>query len=114
MPLAEPNKLSVPSKIPLFRGRKPTCTRDIIQKTLNTTDSEDVLALSRQQKSALIDLALFRFAEAQAGKRFSPENGVHSTYLAKTSMRRELGEFTNALVEGMVRNALPIASSKYS
>lgn len=106
MPLAEPNKLLVPSKIPLFRGRKPTCTRDITQKTANTTDSDDVLALSRQQKSALVDLALFRFAEAQAGKRFSPEEEVHSTFLAKSSIRRELGAFTNALIEGMVCNVL--------
>lgn len=112
MPLADPNKLLVPSKIPLFRGRKPTCTRDITQKTANTTDSDDILALSRQQKSALVDLALFRFAEAQAGKRFSPEEEVHSTFLAKSSIRRELGAFTNALVEGMVCNVLHVANFK--
>lgn len=108
MPLAEPNRLAFPSKIPLFRGRKPASTRDIVRQTANTTDTDDFLTLSSPQKSALVDLALYRFGEAQAGKRHNPEKAIHSAFLAKSSMRRDLGDFTNALIEGMVCNFPPI------
>lgn len=101
MPLAQENRLTVPAVLPLCNNQKPQSLQDVLR--LSDGQISKPLQMTAQQKSAFLDLALYRFAQAQQGNRFDPAQTTHSTFIKKASVRREIGEYTNAVIEGMVR-----------
>lgn len=104
MPLAEArhNKIAAPLKLPLWNGRKPESLLDLLKKFPGDTSSPEPLRMSAQQKSNSVDLALYRFAQAQTGNRFDSTLSTHSSFVRKASVRRTVGEYTSAVIEGMV------------
>lgn len=105
MPLAEAshNNFAAPLRLPLWNGKKPESLLELLQESPGNPNITEPRRMSAQQKSISVDLALYRFAQAQTGNRFDPTLSTHPTFIKKASVRREIGDYTSAVIEGMVR-----------
>lgn len=105
MPLAEArhNNLAVTPKLPLWNGKKPESLLELLGSYPGDRNAIEPLTMSAQQKANSVDLALYRFAQAQTGNRFDPTLSTHPTFIKKSSVRRAIGDYTSAVIEGMVR-----------
>ena len=112
MPLIDrPTFKITPPAIAMFRGRKPASILDILDQTptghanSKADRNFDVPKdMTDEQMLAYYKLCLHNYAFISEKKEFNHKMGRHHSYIATTRIRREVGRYTGALLEGMVRS----------